>query len=117
MIDATVLSVIITEKEQDAVTPSGLVAVYVIVVVPILNVAVPTLLMPVLGELPVVAPVITQVSFAVLLVEGSGTVMLALQAEVALPLTFPGQLIDGPEQSVILTVCDAVDELQLLLTV
>ena len=77
------------------------------VVEPILKFLVPTVLTPVPGELAVVAPVIVHVNVVTLVVEGSGTVMDALQPAVAFPFMSPGQVIDGLVHSVTSIDCDA----------
>ena len=60
--------------------------------------------MPVDGEAPVVAPVITQVSVVVLLMVGLATLKDLLQPETSLAATLAGQVIDASAQ--VVTVSD-----------
>ena len=63
--DGFVLSVMMTANEHVHVLPAASLILYVMVVVPTLKVCVPTKLIPVAGELNVVAPVIFQVREAI----------------------------------------------------
>ena len=78
------------------------------VVVPILNVCVPRLFIPVAGDVPVVAPLIVQVSVAIpQLSETVGLVVVtdALQAATpAFAVLLAGQLMIGATLSITVTV-------------
>ena len=102
-------------NEQVAVLLAASRTVYVTVVIPTLNVWVPTLLIPVAGEEAVVAPVIAQVSMVtpqLSPVVALGTAMLRLQTPaVAGCEMLAGQEIVGSCASVTVTVNEQVAEL------
>jgi hypothetical protein len=81
------------------------------VVVPKLNILVPKLLMPVVGDVPVVAPVKAQVNLVteqLSAVVGLGVTTLAVQEALVFAVMFVGQVMVGLMLSVTVTVWVAV---------
>ena len=93
------LSVIVTVNEHVAELPAASATTYVTVVTPVLNICVPRLLIPVVGELSVVAPVIVhvnRVTAQLSAVVGFGTTTDALHALVEVnAVIFAGQVMVG----------------------
>jgi hypothetical protein len=111
------LSVIVTAKLELPVLPAASRTVYVIVVTPVLNDLVPTLLNPVVGELPVVAPVITHVNLTTEQLSkyvGLGVLTVALQVPLVLALIFAGLVTSGFCASTTVITCEQVFTLPLL---
>lgn len=102
-----VVSVIVTVKAHVAVLLAASLTVYVTVVTPELNVYVPTLFMPVAGDVAVVAPVIAHVNKVtpqLSEVVGLDVTIEAVQVAPAVPVMFAGQLIVGTILSTTVTV-------------
>jgi hypothetical protein len=103
------LSVIVTVYEQVAVLFAASEAIYVTVVVPKLKVLVPTLLIPVAGELATVAPVNVQVNLVTAqlsAVIGFGVTTLAVQLPAStFAVIFAEQVIVGLILSTTVTDC------------
>jgi hypothetical protein len=104
-------SVTVTVKAHVAILPAASLTVYVTVVTPLLNVYVPTLLIPVAAEVAIVAPVIAHVNLftpQLSAVVGLGVTTDALQVAPVVVIIFAGQEIVGTAVSVIVTVNEQV---------
>jgi hypothetical protein len=113
VIVGAILSVTVTVNEQVAVSPAESVIVYVMVVTPTLNVAVPTLLMPVPGDVAMVAPVIAHVNVEIAqlsAVVGLGVAIDRVQRPaVTLFEIFAGQVMVGGVTSCTVMVNEQVE--------
>src|SRR5687767_5065135 len=93
------VSFTVTVNEQVAVFPAASAAVYVTVVTPTLNVRAPRLLIPVAGELAIVAPVIDHCSLVILQLSAVTGFVVAIgdeqSPEELLEVRLEGQLIVG----------------------
>jgi hypothetical protein len=101
------VSVIVTVNEQVALLFAASRTVYVTVVTPLLKVYVPTLLIPVAGDVAIVVPVIAQVNNVapqLSAVVGLGVTIDAVHAAPTVPVILAGQLIVGTILSTTVTV-------------
>ena len=114
-IDALRFFVTVTVKEQVAELPAASLTVYVTVVTPTLKFLVPTLLIPLAGDEPVVAPVSTHVCVVTAQlspVVGLGVATLDTQpGPFGIALMFDGHVIVGAVLSVTTTLYEQLAEL------